>query len=470
MRLRDGRLAVIAVALVIAGATVWSMHRFQRYQPFANLAGGTQPGGLARISLLIQDATVTGREDGLRRWQLSCDAITFSRDRREVAVDGIRNGLLYDKRGTKLVSVTASHARYSTPYGDLIASQAPIGGTLKLFGGIQATTLGTSRFHLTSDRLNWDPQNGVAECPGRVDASAKGTHATAQLVTINARTGDLEMRDLHGDFLISTALQRTMAGKTASRQFLALAGALLFASGAPGAAKAPEYVTYDAGYSRWLNAPHTVEMSKGVTFQQGDSTLKTDAAIVTLDDQQRALSAKSQSPVHLYNPQDDLTGQQGFIDFTRHLATLSGDVKLIAKPGPDDKNAPPGSIRSIFKDAATLTCAKMTYDYRRKIGHVPGPLTVTQKDRVLTADSGKYDATSKTVTLTGNVHGRNGEDEITAPTVIIGLQEGAESITIPVPFHGRMRVKDDDADSSNSAESPPPKSPPTPVQPPTVKP
>jgi len=198
--------------------------------------------------------------------------------------------------------------------------------------------------------------------------------------------------------------------------------------------------------------------------------LKTDAAIVTLDDQQRALNAKSQSPVHLYNPQDDLTGQQGFIDFTRRLATLSGDVKLIAKPGPDDKNAPPGSIRSKFKDAATLTCAKMTYDYRRKIGHVPGPLTVTQKDRVLTADSGECDATSKTVTLTGNVHGRNGEDEITAPTVIIGLQEGAESITIPVPFHGRMRVKDDDADSSNSAESPPPKSPPTPVQPPTVKP
>ena len=35
-----------------------------------------------------------------------------------------------------------------------------------------------------------------------------------------------------------------------------------------------------------------------------------------------------------------------------------------------------------------MTCEKMIYDYRRKTGQVPGPLTIRQKDRVLTADSG----------------------------------------------------------------------------------
>ena len=78
----------------------------------------------------------------------------------------------------------------------------------------------------------------------------------------------------------------------------------------------------------------------------------------------------------------------------------------------------------------------MTYDYRRKIGRVPGAFTVHQKDRVLTADSGEYDTQAETVRLVGHVHGHNGQDQIQASRVIFGLKEGAESITIPVPTHG----------------------------------
>ena len=87
-----------------------------------------------------------------------------------------------------------------------------------------------------------------------------------------------------------------------------------------------------------------------------------------------------------------------------------------------------------------MTCGQMTYDYRHKIGRVPGQLTVHQKDRILTADSGIYDAKAETITLVGNVHGHNGDNEIQAPKVIFYIKEGDETITIPAPTHGPFPV------------------------------
>lgn len=230
--------------------------------------------------------------------------------------------------------------------------------------------------------------------------------------------------------------------------------------GVPASSQPTQTVSYDAGFARWLNAPRTVEMSQGVTFHQEDAILKTEAAVVLLDSQQRALNAKSQSAVHLYDPQSDLTGSEGFIDFTRHLATLRGSIVLVMKPGAREAKAPKNSLRSRFQDAATLTCEVMTYDYRKKLGRVPGSLTVRQKDRVLTADSGEYDSRAQTVTLTGNVRGHNGEGTIRAPLVTMGIQEGAEYIKIPVPVSGVFSVPQDNEETqSPPTDSRPPAKP-----------
>jgi len=245
---------------------------------------------------------------------------------------------------------------------------------------------------------------------------------------------------------------------------------LRMASVGHGAAAAPpggaQTVAYDAGYARWLNAPRTVELSQGVTFQQDDAFLKTSAATVVLDDQQRALNAKSDAAVHLYDTQNDLTGSQGFIDFTRHLATVTGNIVLTVKPGKREAQASAKSVRSRFTEPATLTCAQMTYDYRRKIGRVPGPLTVRQNDRVLTADTGEYDTRAQIITLTGNVHGHNGEGTIVAPLVKVGLQEGSEYISIPGPHvTGKFNVKPEPDDAGTN--TPPAPVPPAPTHSPT---
>jgi len=235
---------------------------------------------------------------------------------------------------------------------------------------------------------------------------------------------------------------------------LLMAGGRLLLHAAPSAVAArpaashaapSQTVSYEAGNVRWLNAPRTVELSQGATLNQGDAFLKTAAAVLTLDTQGRALNAKSDTAVHLYDAQNDLTGAQGFVDFTRHLATITGNIVLVVKPAP---NTPTSSVRSQFKDAATLTCGLMTYDYRQKIGRVPGTLTIHQKDRVLTADAGQYDTRAQTVTLTGNVHGHNGDGEIHAPLAKMGLKEGSEYIFLPGPsIHGHFNVPPEQADA-----------------------
>lgn len=246
---------------------------------------------------------------------------------------------------------------------------------------------------------------------------------------------------------------------------LAGAGLLLLARGgttihaatqASAPAEAPKFVTYKCGAAQWLNAPHTAEMSQGVTFVQDDATLETEDAVALLDNGQNLVSAEAHSPVHIFDPQDDLKGLHGSIDFTRHLAQLQDSVVLVVKPGTRETQAGKTSLKKQFKDPATLTCQIMTYDYRRKIGRVPGALTVRQviqtqdglMTRTLTADAGLYNGMAQTVQLVGDIKAEysDGSHIIadTRPTgkpVVIGLKEGEEYIKIPFPTRGTSRLK-----------------------------
>ncbi len=238
--------------------------------------------------------------------------------------------------------------------------------------------------------------------------------------------------------------------------FLTHSAAVLHAqSSAPAAA--PETVSYQSGASRYLSAPHTLELSQGVQFGQDDAVLKTDAALTMFDKDNNVISAKAQGPVHLYDTQDDLTGQHGSIDFTRHMATLRDSIVLVVKPGKREAGADGASLRKQFKDPATLTCQMMTYDYRFKVGKIPGPLTVTQviqtkedglQTRTLTADAGLYDGRKQTIQLVGDIKGTysdgskiEGDTRLLGLPVIISIKEGTEGVFVPFPSHGVFPVK-----------------------------
>ena len=259
-------------------------------------------------------------------------------------------------------------------------------------------------------------------------------------------------------------------------------GGTLRAASAP-AAKPPSAVGAQVGISKYLADGRSIAMSQGVRFTQDDAVLKTDHATALLDKDNNLLSADAPGPVHLYDPQDDLTGLHGTINFTSHLAKLSDSVVLRVTPGKREADAPEGSPRRQFKDPATLTCAVMTYDYRRRIGKIPGPLMVRQiiqkKDgpvtRTLTADAGLYSGRAQTILLVGSVKGQDsdGSSVVNADTrasgkpITIGIKEGAEYISIPFKINGTFRVKpqeDDGKDGGDGLDEVPPV-PPAPASP-----
>lgn len=453
------RFLLIATALILAVVTAWSLKYFGRYQPFADLiraAGGTGPGG---IELRVDNAQVVGHAGGRKRWRMSARTVTFRQGHQQVVVDGIHAGQLFDAAGRTLLTLAAGRADYAMPTGTLGAGP---GSLLRVSGGIRATALRPRRFALQTPALVWDSDRAVVRAPGPLTLTLPGGAgmAVAQNVVYETRTGDLSLTAMRGTFRLPPGVLEPMISAQRRKVMAGVAGASLLAGAAlsaPPTGKTSS-AAYHFGAALWLNAPHTIEVSKGMTVTHEDTTLKTEAAIATLDDEHHLLSAKSLAPVHIFNPQNDLTGQQGTVDFTRRLATLRESITLIVKPDP---NTPAQSVRAQFKDAATLTCALMTYDYRRKLGRIPGALTIRQsvrgKPRVLQADAGIYDGKKQTVTLTGNVHGSDPEfGTVKASTVTVGVKEGAEFITIPVPTNGIFPVKDQPEEDAPPPDTAPP--------------
>ncbi len=236
-------------------------------------------------------------------------------------------------------------------------------------------------------------------------------------------------------------------------------------SSAPTAA--PQVVTYESGAAQYVSAPHTLELSQGVQFGQDDAILKTSAAMTLFDKNNNVVSAKAQGPVHLYDAQDDLVGQHGSVDFTKHLATLRDSIVLVVKPGKREASAGGSSLRKQFKDPATLTCQMMTYDYKYKVGRIPGPLTVTQviqtkedglQTRTLTADAGLYNGKAQTIQLVGDIKGTysdgstiQGDTRLQGKPVLINIKEGSEAVFVPFKTIGVFPVKSQPKGSGDAA-------------------
>ncbi len=246
----------------------------------------------------------------------------------------------------------------------------------------------------------------------------------------------------------------------------------------PAPAKTTKSVSCISGTGQWLEEPRIAQLSNGVVFGQDDATLKTQTVVALFDKDHHIISAKAQGPVHIFDSQNDLNGQHGSIDFTKHLATLQDNIVLIVKPGPREASANGVSLRKQFTDPATLTCQAMTYDYRFKVGRIPGPLIVTQviqtKDggmltRTLTADAGLYNGNAETIQLVGNIRGFDSDGRIIegntrtlGKPLVINIKEGFETLFAPFVTTGVFPVKPEKNSSGADKEEEPDLTLPTP--------
>ena len=195
----DGRILVVLLALALGGLTVWSLRYFGRYEPFANfLQGGS---GLGQIGVQVRGATVIGRDRGRPRWRLVCRTITFSRDWRQITLDGITQGVLYDPSGRPNIRVSAGRASYDSPVG-LLGEQIAGVGLLRLDGGVRATLPARPGWSLATPGLVWDAARNQARGVGIVTTRYPAGGATASDVLVNTKTGDLFLHNLRGTLQI----------------------------------------------------------------------------------------------------------------------------------------------------------------------------------------------------------------------------------------------------------------------------
>ncbi len=259
--------------------------------------------------------------------------------------------------------------------------------------------------------------------------------------------------------------------------FVLRPGTAIHAQGAaPG--KGPGSVRCIANTSQWLEEPRVAQLSNGVEFGQDDATLKTETVVALFDKDHHLVSAKAQGAVHIFDPQDDLVGLHGSVDFTRHLAMLQDNIVLIVKPGRREADANGSSLRRQFTDPATLTCQAMTYDYKFKVGRIPGPLTVTQviqtKDggpltRTLTADAGLYNGKAETIQLVGSIRGFDSDGRVIegntrtlGKPLVINIREGFETLFAPFVTTGVFPVKPEKDGSGTDKDDEPDLTLPTP--------
>lgn len=226
------------------------------------------------------------------------------------------------------------------------------------------------------------------------------------------------------------------AAALAATAALGVVGANLYAQ-APGRKAVPAAptsggkfvdVTGDVYRSRQTPQGTISTISGNAVFRYEDSILRTDTATYN----QRTQIATSPGKVQIDDAQNTIVGNQGVAYYRSRVADITGGVRIVARPRPQDRAAPEGSLRRDFKDPVTITCDRVRYNWRTRIATASGNLTFRQQGgRTLTADQAVYDGRAERVTLTRNVRGVDAKGSvILANSAIVTLREGEETVTV----------------------------------------
>lgn len=186
----------------------------------------------------------------------------------------------------------------------------------------------------------------------------------------------------------------------------------------------------DSSTYRWDGEDRIVVLRGNVMFVQGDTTLVADK----VDYSEKTKTAQATGNLKIFDDRNNITADICTINFEEKKGTLTGNVRMVAKPKPkketQEKKDAPKSLSSEWKDEAVITCDKIEYYYKQKKAIVSGGLKIAQKNRIVTADSATYFGKEDRVELVGNVKGYDEKEKhsFSAPKVIISLKEDDEWI------------------------------------------
>ncbi len=206
---------------------------------------------------------------------------------------------------------------------------------------------------------------------------------------------------------------------------------------------------YDYMKGAW-GSKKTILLKGHVKFVHGDTILTSDEVQY---DQETGI-AVSPGPLHITDPECDISGDHGKAYFKKKLAEIEGNVtmKLKPKPGepePRDKD----SLRNKLNEPTTVTCPKIEYLYKDKIATGLGGVVFKQTKRTASADKVVFDQHSELLVFDGNAKGTDeNEQTFAAPKVTISIKKGDEWMEA----HGgtaSFKVNLEEEDSAGSTKS-----------------
>ncbi len=165
MLLLNPRVVLAGVGFFVAVFAAVSLHYFQT-QTLAAFPSAGQTGP-EQAALEADDVQVVGRSGGKVRWRFAARVATLSQDRRTLSVGGIHRGAMYAADGRPVVTLTADHASYATPFGVLGMSGM---GTLRVDGHVRASVVSAAHPGLRTEQILWDSASNTLSCPGTATA------------------------------------------------------------------------------------------------------------------------------------------------------------------------------------------------------------------------------------------------------------------------------------------------------------
>lgn len=154
-----GGVAALIISIGLAAWAVWVWRG-------AGASGERESREPETPPVSIRESVIRHSEGGRLNWQLAVKDIEMSAGGRTVAAEGLKDGLLYDAEGRPVLRLTAGQAKYNTVRKDF-----------ELTGSVEAVSHRGAV--ITTEKVQWVPEEQTLRCPGQVTMKAEGITLTA---------------------------------------------------------------------------------------------------------------------------------------------------------------------------------------------------------------------------------------------------------------------------------------------------
>ena len=155
-----GGIVLVAVSVGLVGWALWQWRTSSAPSQESAAREPTVP------ALSVKESVVEHSEGGRLGWKLRVEEVEMSGGGATVAATGLKDGLIYDAQGRPVLRLTAAKAKYNTARKDF-----------ELTGKV--TVVSERSVVITTERVQWMPEQQTLRCPGEVKMTAEDLTLTA---------------------------------------------------------------------------------------------------------------------------------------------------------------------------------------------------------------------------------------------------------------------------------------------------